>query len=94
MCNVFFLIIEFLALQREAVIYSRLKHENVVRFYGICLSSPACLVLEVCFLKLYKMFYYKSIVKFFSCATEEHYSDYVVISRIRFPFELSIGLYK
>ena len=37
----------FAALKREALIYARLKHKNIVRFYGIC-YNPSCLVLELC----------------------------------------------
>ncbi|KAI6235335.1 hypothetical protein M3Y95_00040600 [Aphelenchoides besseyi] len=36
------------ALRREALIYARLSHKNIVRFHGICYEDPACLVLELC----------------------------------------------
>ncbi|KAI6240861.1 SH3 domain protein [Aphelenchoides fujianensis] len=36
------------ALKREALIYARLNHKNIVQFYGICYDEPPCLLLELC----------------------------------------------
>ncbi|CAD5217263.1 unnamed protein product [Bursaphelenchus okinawaensis] len=35
------------SLKREALVYARLNHKNIVAFYGICIESP-CLLLELC----------------------------------------------
>ncbi|CAD5222956.1 unnamed protein product [Bursaphelenchus xylophilus] len=37
----------FESLKREALVFARLSHKNIVAFYGICTESP-CILMELC----------------------------------------------